>query len=137
MMRCMRYFLLLIFIGCGGTVVGGGDASTNKDATTTDGPIAADASAIDCTGLLAKINARRNELKVCCPFCQQPQCGQVTQDVCCPFSTTASNTTDFDGMVAQYKQMCHPVCPGTPCMMVPTNACPPNMMNPMQMGMCL
>ena len=144
----MRFLALVLAAGvlaavgaCGGTVTfpietdaGDAEAST-KDVTRSDAP-ATDAPPFDCKALLAKIDARRTELKVCCPFCGMEQCGHVTQDICCAFSTTATVTGDFDMMVAQYKQYCQVGCTPNPCPMVPTKQCMPGS-NPNQQGTCL
>jgi hypothetical protein len=128
-----------LLLGCGGAVTGPIDDASVSDTTTNDAPhtsdvtLITDVSPVDCMALLAKIDARRQELKVCCPFCGQQQCTNVVQDLCCPFSATATNVTDFTAMVAQAKQYCPVACPNIPCPPAPSKNC---MAMGMNSGIC-
>jgi|SRR5581483_6748662 len=124
----MKRFLLSMLVACGGhisdPIEGGTDASldSTKDAPPppTDGP-----NPVDCKSLEAQLAAQRQQIKTCCPFCNSPQCTHVTKDVCCPISTTATNVSAFEALVAQYVAQCHPVCPGAPCPPAPSSTCVP------------
>jgi hypothetical protein len=141
-MRCFAWVSAcsawVLLAGCGGVIAGpsedAGPEGVESDVADVD-LFARDDSPFPsdfCADLQAKIDARRKELKVCCPFCSQPQCGNVVKDVCCGFSATATNVTDFEMMVDVFKQSCHPICPGA-CPPVPSNDCQATMN---KMGTC-
>jgi hypothetical protein len=123
----MKRFLLLALAACGGHVVDYDDSAIGdsgvdapKDVISPDVP-----TPVDCNALEAQLAAQRKQILTCCPICQTPQCTQVTKDVCCPISTTATNVSAFEALVAQYVSQCHPVCPGAPCPPAPSSTCIP------------
>jgi hypothetical protein len=137
----MRFFFLagLMTIACGGSVAdpiegGSQDSTTDVRADVVDTGLP-DTPTVDCSALEAKLAAMRAQVLTCCPFCNSLQCSHVTQDVCCPISTTATAVSEFENLVAQYKAQCHPACPAIPCPMVPSNACMPGS-NPNAPGTC-
>lgn len=140
----MRALAFVFLVGCGGAVssplddAGADDATTEgsaKDSAIVDVSTKDNNTTVDCAALQMKIDARRQELKVCCPICGVAQCWKVVQDVCCPFSATATDTAQFEADVAKYKQFCKPICPGAPCPSVPSNKCQPG--GTMSQGTCL
>jgi hypothetical protein len=124
----MKRFLLSMVVACGGHVVDFSDSAT-MDSGVMDAPkdvIAVDVpTPVDCNALDAQLIAARKQILTCCPICQTPQCTHVTNDVCCPISTTATNVSAFEALVAQYVAQCHPTCPGAPCPPAPSNTCVP------------
>ena len=127
----MRAWLFApLLVACGGSIadpIEGGSADATTDAIVTDVPAPKmDAPVtIDCNTLKAKLDAARTQVITCCPICQSIQCSHVTQDVCCPISTTATDVTAFEQLVADYKAQCNPACPAIPCPPVPSNTCIP------------
>lgn len=130
---------------CGGAVDstllgdgGGSDSAGNGDGGAKDG--AADAPVADsgtaCAALLAQIDAERKALRACCPPCKSIQCNAVADDVCCPFTTNGSqDLKPFEALVGQYKIQCKPICPGAPCLPVPSGICDPSGGDP-SLGVC-
>jgi len=128
----MKWLWTIFFVACGGVVAGPNDDSGMSD--SGGGDVVQIDGGTNCTALSKAIDAARQQLKVCCPFCDAQQCSHVTQDVCCPFSTTATQTADFDSLVTQFKQNCKSACPAIPCPKVPSLICNPNAMS--QEGSC-
>lgn len=138
----MRAWLLLVLIGCGGSVAGpidDGGTDATVDQVTADAPAdtmtQTDTTTVDCKALEAKLAAMRAQILTCCPFCGSIQCNHVTQDVCCPISTTATNVGEFEMLVKEYKAQCATGCTPVPCPMVPSNVCIPGS-NPNAPGTC-
>jgi hypothetical protein len=137
-----RFFLLLGLAACGGTVTdpieGGGAGDAGPDATVDTGTVDTGIDSppvVDCKALEAQLAQQRMQILTCCPVCGTIQCNHVTMDVCCPISTTATNVSAFEALVAQYKKQCNPACPAIPCKPVPSNVCMPGA-NPNAPGVC-
>lgn len=142
-----------IVVACGGTISGPiGDGGGNDGTTGGDGsgggcsgtpPSCFCGSVIcrngqwgctdcltDCTSLNAQLMAERQKLQQCCPTCKSIQCMGTTPDVCCPITTNGGDTSTFQALVMKYKAQCMPVCPGAPCVPVPSGICDPTGMDP-------
>jgi hypothetical protein len=115
---------------CGGTTL---PAPIDKDASTTDaaGDAARDATrdaptTVDCKALEQKLALLRMQARTCCRICQEPQCGHLVDDVCCPISITGTAAPEFSAAVADYKRLCGPIaCPAIVCNDKPSMECQP------------
>src|SRR6185295_14210003 len=103
----MRTWLFLaLMTGCGGTVadpIDGSVVDATPDRIVADSPgdnQRPDAALPDCKAMEAKLAMLREQMLTCCPFCNSIQCNHVTQDVCCPISTTATNVSEFEALVS-------------------------------------
>jgi hypothetical protein len=157
-MKTMRWIFFLFFFACGGTVAGplgdggGTDGTTGSDANSgctgmppscfcgspvcNNGTWGCTSCGNDCPSLEAQLAAERAKLQACCPTCKSIQCMGTTPDVCCPITTNGGDTTAFSALVMTYKAQCKPICPGAPCVPVPSGKCIPSQMDP-NAGRCL
>jgi hypothetical protein len=116
----MTRAVLLLLAGCGTTTfLPSGDASTDA------APDAADDSGDPCPMMKVQIDQTKQKLQQCTNPGSGGQCQNLVSDGCCPFSTNADNTTMFQALVSQYRNMCKPVCLGT-CLM-PLKMCAPDL----------
>lgn len=122
--------------GCGGatdtTLLGdgggeGGDAGRGDGGGVGDG--GRDAGG-QCAALLAQIDAARSQLRTCCATCKSIQCQGKARDVCCDITSNGSDPKAFESLVDQYRSLCKPICPGAPCLPVPSGICDPSGSDP-------
>lgn len=136
-LRDVRLEVSIFFfaIACGGSVIGPIDEAGTDAVSTTDGTTGVDGGATDCKLLVLQLQTERDKLQKCCPTCKSLQCMGSVPDVCCPITTNGGDTTTFSSLVNAYKSQCHPLCPGAPCLPVPSGICDSVNMDP-QVGRC-
>jgi hypothetical protein len=112
-----------------GSSSGGSSGSSSGSSSGGDGGHATDAgdSGLDCTALLAVVNAARLKAQACCAACQIAQCGATAADFCCPITVSSTSSTDvqaFEATRQAYIAQCGQTpCPNISCPVTPSNAC--------------
>lgn len=108
--------------GPGSDGANGGDAGGN-DAASADG--GADGG-VDCAALKAEVEQLQMKATQCCAACQIVQCTVAVDGECCQVSVNSADapaTKAFEAALANYKALCHPVCPAALCPRAPSNMC--------------
>jgi hypothetical protein len=97
-----------------------GDAGSAIDSSTDD---VYEASGPSCADLAAQLASMKTTMKTCCPICNTPQCMNVVDDVCCPFSISGTPPPEWSATLATYHAQCPIACPGLPCAPAPSKNC--------------
>ena len=117
----------LLVVACGGKVTSGSpDAAVDSGETTDAGTVDAMSDEV-CIQMLKAIEPLRQQARTCCATCDSLQCDVSAEDICCAISVTGKRlaSAKFVEAVQSFKAQCHPVCPASPCPLVPSGNCNP------------
>jgi hypothetical protein len=111
--------------GTGSDGASGGDAGGGNDAAGGDAGGGTDGG-VDCTALKADVDQLQIKATQCCAACQVVQCTVAVDGECCQVSVNSADapaTKAFEAALANYKALCHPVCPAGLCPRAPSDMC--------------
>jgi hypothetical protein len=136
--KLLRLICAISLAACGGTIVStAADGGTQSDSGGADAT-SSDSATADCASLKAAYEYQLQQATVCCPVCNNVQCGNAQPGLCCPISTTATSIPSYTAALNAYlAASCAVACPATPCPVEPSGNCEsPDPGNPSAMGYC-